>query len=102
MQAQTYYVVRSKTDGQYLVARLKIDENQSEANYLLLFQENYEALSYLNTHGTGVANRFAIESVPSQQLRSLAQRWSFKGFGLVRDPLEPQIQFLSYDRTINF
>jgi hypothetical protein len=97
MLSQTHYLLRSRIDGQYLVARLKAGESPTEANYLLLFKENYDALSYLNTHGAGVADRFSIESIPATQLKSLLQRWGFKGIGMVNDPLEPQIQFLSYE-----
>jgi hypothetical protein len=96
MLSQTHYLIRSRADGQYLVARLNRDDSQTEASYLLLFQENYEALSYLNQHAAGMSDRFAVESLPATQLKSLMQRWGFQGIGLVSDPLEPQIQFLAY------
>jgi hypothetical protein len=97
MLSQTHYLIRSRVDGQYLVARLRTDESPTEASYLLLFKEDYDALSYLNTHGASIAERFSVESIPATQLKSLMQRWGFKGIGLVGDPLEPQIQFLTYE-----
>jgi hypothetical protein len=97
MLSQVHYLIRSKIDGQYLVAHLKTKEREGEANYLLLFEEHFEALSYLNTHGADVAERFAIESIPATQLKNLLQRWGFQGIGVVTEPLEPRIQFLSYN-----
>jgi hypothetical protein len=97
MLSQTHYLIRSKIDGQYLVARLRTGRSQTEANYLLLFQEHFDALSYLNAHAAGVADRFSVESIPAPQLKGIMQRWGFKGIGLVQDPLEPQIQFLVGD-----
>lgn len=97
MLSQTHYLVRSRIDGQYLVARLRAGESPTEANYLLLFKESYDALSYLNAHGAELADRFSVESIPATQLKSLLQRWGFQGIGLVNDPLEPQIQFLIYE-----
>ncbi|WP_017315934.1 hypothetical protein [Mastigocladopsis repens] len=90
MFSQVYYLVRSKADGRYLAAR-----PNSEANgYLLLFGENFDALSYLNTHAAFVANRFSIESVPGSQIGDLLKRWGFSGVGIVSDPLIPKIEFL--------
>ncbi|MGH2415166.1 MAG: hypothetical protein ACRDEA_16035 [Microcystaceae cyanobacterium] len=97
MLSQVHYLIRSRIDGQYLVARLNTGESDTEANYLLIFREDFEALSYLNKHGADVANRFAVESIAATQLSGLLQRWGFKGVGLVQDPLEPRIQFLSYE-----
>lgn len=97
MLSQIHYLIRSKIDGQYLVARLRGGESETEVNYLLLFKEDFEALSYLNIHSGNVANRFAVESISATQLKGLLQRWGFKGVGLVQDPLEPRIQFLSYE-----
>jgi hypothetical protein len=90
-----HYLVRSKIDGQYLVARLTTAENQSEAHYLLVFKEDFEALSYLNNHAGYLADKFAVESLSSSQLKGVLQRWGFQGIGVVNDPLEPKIQFLS-------
>ncbi|MEM8780848.1 MAG: hypothetical protein AAGF26_18690, partial [Cyanobacteria bacterium P01_G01_bin.49] len=63
MLSQTYYLVRSKADGQYLVARINKDPDQAPVTYLLVFQEHFEALSYLNTHGSDVSDRFIVESM---------------------------------------
>ena len=94
--SQTYHLVRSKADGQYLVANLKgKDADAPPRPYLLLFREQFEALTYLNTHGREVADRFATESLASSQLESLIQRWGFAGVGIVNDPLIPTIEFLS-------
>jgi hypothetical protein len=51
-------------------------------------------LSYLNTHGSGVADRFAVEPLPGTQLGNLIKRWGFAGVGIVQDPLLPNIDFL--------
>ncbi|MFM6007020.1 MAG: hypothetical protein ACKPB7_27790 [Sphaerospermopsis kisseleviana] len=44
MLSQVYYIIRSKTDGKYITA--KIDDDKS--GYLLLFKEDFEALTNLN------------------------------------------------------
>jgi hypothetical protein len=98
MYSQIYYLVRSKADGQYLVAhpRANVDENPTQKqSYLLMFREHYDALSYLNTHAREVVDRFAIESIPGNQLETLLKRWNFNGVGIVQDPLLPKVEFLS-------
>ena len=96
MFSQVYYVIRSTTDGRYLVAHPEINsETANTTGYLLMFSQDFEALSYLNTHGKDVANRFAVESVPGSQLKNLLKRWSFAGVGVVRDPLLPSIEFFA-------
>lgn len=100
MLSQTYYLIRSKLDGSYLVARPRLSSNspetpQSNPGYLLLFREDFEALSYLNTHGSDLANRFGIESASGAQVEGLLKRWGFTGVGLVQDPLVPRVEFLS-------
>lgn len=95
MLSDIHYLIRSQTDGKYLVARPQLEQNKEQAGYLLLFRERFEALSYLNTHGQEVAHHFAVESVSGSQLKSLLQRWGFNGLGLVEDPLLPKIEFLS-------
>lgn len=102
MFSQVFYLIRSKVDGQYLVARPKqIEEREGRSPvdpaYLILFKEHFDALSYLNTHGADVANQFAVESLPGNQLGSLIKRWGFAGLGLVQDPLIPRIEFLQHD-----
>lgn len=92
MFSEVYYLVRSKTDGRYLAALA----NREDLGYLLLFRENFDALSYLNTHAAFVANRFSVESVPGSQIGGLLKRWGFSGVGIVSDPLIPKIEFLSH------
>ncbi|HEY9622548.1 MAG TPA: hypothetical protein V6C78_19470 [Crinalium sp.] len=100
MLSQIFYLVRSKTDGQYLVARPRSnapssnERDKPDPGFLLMFREHADALSYLNTHGSGVADRFAVESLPGTQLSNLMKRWGFKGVGIVQDPLVPSIEFL--------
>ncbi|GAB1540905.1 hypothetical protein NUACC21_35740 [Scytonema sp. NUACC21] len=93
MFSEIFYLVRSKADGRYLAARPNPD---NASTYLLLFRENFDAMSYLNTHAGEVANRFSVESIPGSQLRGLLQRWSFNGVGIVSDPLIPKIEFLQH------
>jgi len=93
MFTEIHYLLRSKFDGQYVTARLKNPDNNTEINYLLLFKEDYDALSYVNTHAPDAAGRFAVESVTGNQLKNQLQRWGFTGVGLVQEPLEPNIQF---------
>ena len=50
MLLQINYVIRSKRDGKYLVARLP-EKSGIEASYLLVFKQDYDALSYISTHG---------------------------------------------------
>lgn len=98
MYSQIYYLVRSKADGQYLVAhpRARGDEDPPpKQGYLLMFREHYDALSYLNTHAREVADRFAIDSISGNQLETLLKRWNFDGVGIVQDPLLPKVEFLS-------
>lgn len=91
---KTYYLIRSKLDGKYLVARIE-NKDGNQSNFLLLFKEDFEALSYLNTHAPAYSGEFRIESVVDSQLKGIMQRWEFTGVGIVNDPLIPQIQFLS-------
>ncbi|WP_138501155.1 hypothetical protein [Nostoc sp. PA-18-2419] len=93
MLSEVYYLVRSKSDGRYLTAHPNVDAS----SYLLLFRENFDALSYLNTHAAEVANRFAIELIPGTQLGSLLKRWGFTGVGIVTDPLVPKVEFLHHN-----
>jgi hypothetical protein len=97
MLSQIHYLIRSKIDGQYVVARLQLPETEKQVSYLLIFKEDFDALSYLNTHSGNFRDRFAIESLPATQLKGLLQRWGFQGIGLVQEPLEPRIQFLTYE-----
>ncbi len=91
MFSQSYYLIRSKIDGRYLTARP--EENQT--SYLLLFREDFDALSYLNTHASDLGlHRLAVESISGSQLSGVLKRWGFQGIGVVSDPLLPKIEFL--------
>ena len=92
MLSEVYYLVRSQADGRYLTAR----PNAEASGYLLLFHENYDALSYLNTHAAELANRFAVESIAGTQVGNLLKRWGFNGVGIVTDPLLPKVDFLQH------
>ena len=95
MFSQIYYLILSRADGRYLVAKPNTATQETGAGYLLMFREHFDALSYLNTHAAGVAERFAVESVSGSQIKNLLQRWGFSGVGIVQDPLVPRIEFLS-------
>jgi hypothetical protein len=96
MLSQTYYLIRSRQDGSYLVARPQASsQNQSQPGFVLLFREQADALSYLNTHAPDLANQFAVESLTPSQLETVLKRWSFKGVGVVDDPLLPTVSFLT-------
>jgi hypothetical protein len=92
MLSQFYYVVRSQTSGEYLVAHPSED---SADGFLLLFSADYEALSYINTHGSGTGG--AVEMLPSTALPATLKRWQLQGLGIVQDPLIPRVQFLRLD-----
>ncbi len=94
MLSQIYYLLRSKKDGQYLAVHPQTD-TEPTAGYLLLFREDYAALSYLNTHAEDIAQWFSVESIAATQLSGLFQRWGFIGIGIVDDPLPPTIKFLT-------
>lgn len=93
MFSQIHYLILSRADGRYLVATNNLGTDSATASYLLMFREHFDALSYLNTHGADVADRFTVESVSGTQLKGLLQRWGFTGVGIVQDPLVPQIEF---------
>jgi hypothetical protein len=88
MAYSSYYLIRSRSDGRYLAAR-----PDDTSSYLLLFQEDFIALSYLNTHASELASRLTVELVAESQLGDLMKRWGFVGVGLVSDPLIPTIEF---------
>jgi hypothetical protein len=95
--SQVYYLVRSKLDGKYVTARPHAGEDDPTTSpaYLLLFREHYDALSYLNTHGSDLAPQFAVESIAAGQVGSLLERWGFTGIAVVQDPLLPRVEFLT-------
>lgn len=93
MFSDIYYLILSRSDGRYLIAKPNTGAQDIEAGYLLMFREHFEALSYLNTHGGDVANRFTVESATGTQINNLLKRWGYSGVGIVQDPLVPQIEF---------
>lgn len=96
MLSQSHYLLRSKADGSYLVAHLDNQEGSvKNSQYLLIFNESFDALSYLNTHGFDIKEKFVVESISGNQLGNLLKRWGFKGVGIVQDPLLPRIDFLA-------
>jgi len=98
MSSSSYYLLRSRSDGSYLAARPHADqpsEPRQSVRYLLLFRQDYEALSYLNAHARDMTDRFAVESVTHHQIINILQRWDFTGIALVQDPLVPRVEFLT-------
>ena len=64
MLLQAHYLLRSKADGSYLVANLDNQESPvKNSQYLLIFNESFDALSYLNTHGFDIREKFVVESI---------------------------------------
>lgn len=101
MYSNVYYLVRSKKDGQYLVARPRVAsdaEASTPTEFLLVFQEHADALTYLNAFAQAMADQFGVESVPSSQLGNVMTRWGYRGFGIVQDPLLPKVEFMMRDR----
>lgn len=92
MLSDIYYLIRSKADGRYVSGRPNPDSAES---YLLLFSEHFDALSYLNQHAAELANKFSVESISGSQIKQILQRWSLTGIGIIKDPLIPQIEFMS-------
>ncbi len=95
--AALYYLLRSRQNGQYLAARQPQLEGKpaEQGRYLLLFQQDFEAMSYLNAHAPDMGDRFAVESHSLAQLKTSLERWGFAGVALVTDPLEPQVDFMA-------
>ncbi|MEM6252147.1 MAG: hypothetical protein AAF821_04415 [Cyanobacteria bacterium P01_D01_bin.156] len=91
MFSKSYYLLRSTHDGQYLAAKPR---NQESKGFLMLFNADYEALSYVNRHAAEVADRFAVEPISGQQLKQMMDRWGYDGVGVVNDPLVPEVDFL--------
>ncbi len=94
MFSQVYYIIRSRVDGKYLAA---IPDPDGSDRYLLLFKEDFDALSYLNKYASDLKDRLQVESIPSSQLSPILQRWGYSGIGLVGDPLLPRIEFMKRD-----
>jgi len=96
MYSNVYYLLRSRQDGRHLAARPEGPE--SDRTFLLIFQADHEALSYLSSHAPEMRDRFAVESVPAYQLKGMLTRWGFTGIGLVSDPALPKVDFMQRDR----
>ena len=94
MLSQINYLIRSQKDGKYLVAKIEEEDSNKTTSYLLVFKEDYEALSYINTHGQAMSDRLTVESTSANALKSILQRWGYQGIGYVQDPLIPEIQFM--------
>lgn len=92
MFTKSYYLLRSVHDGQYLAAKPRNIEDSK--GFLMLFNADHEALSYVNQHAAEVATRFAVEPISGQQLKQMMDRWGYEGVGVVTDPLVPQVDFL--------
>ncbi len=45
-----------------------------------------------------MAQQFGVESVISNQLTGILQRWGYQGMGVVEDPIEPRIKFFKQER----
>jgi hypothetical protein len=90
---QQWYVLRSRADGQYLVARLRPDPDQPPHPYLILFSEHADALTYLNRQAPDLAPQFAVESLTQPQLPGLLKRWSYVGIAIVEDAWIPTLKF---------
>ncbi|MBE9137598.1 hypothetical protein IQ254_10295 [Nodosilinea sp. LEGE 07088] len=98
MVSQLYYLLRSRADGSYLVARPQGSTQSDQpppTGYLLVFTADYEALSYVNTHAPDISDKFAVETVIASNLKPLISRWDFQGVGMVNDPQLPQIEFFN-------
>lgn len=99
MLTNIHYLLRSRQDGNYLVARPRPktsgdDPQRPNPGYLIMFQDHADGLTYLNTHAPELATNFVVESVTQSQLKTIMARWEFEGIGLVSDPLLPKIQFM--------
>jgi len=97
MFSQVYYLVRSRADGRYLVAHPNTDAEPSKSSYLLMFREHFDALSYLNTHGSDTADRFGVESVPGSQVGGLLKRWVLPAWALFKTHCYRKLSLTHFD-----
>jgi hypothetical protein len=97
MLSQSYFVVRSQTSGQYLVAHPSEDPS---IGFLLVFSNDYDALSYINTHAQSSRGDGRVETIAVTSLRPTLDRWQLKGIGVVSDPLIPQVEFFQIGPSI--
>ena len=96
--SQLYYLLRSRADGSYLVARPHgsgAPNQPTPTGFLLVFTADYDALSYLNAHAPELSDKFAIETITASTLKPLLSRWDFQGLGMVNDPRLPQVEFFN-------
>ncbi|MGF1457913.1 MAG: hypothetical protein ACFBSG_02695 [Leptolyngbyaceae cyanobacterium] len=98
MYSQIYYILRSRQDGRHLAARP--DGPDSQQTYLLIFQADHEALSYLSVHAPDMRDRFSIESVTAYQFKDTLNHWGFGGIGFVNDPAIPNISFIERSQVM--
>ncbi len=91
MFAETYTVLRSQVNGRYLVAH---PQTETRSAFLLVFQDLEQALSYVNAHAPSTAGSWSLEPITTPQVQQMINRWQFAGFGLVEDPLVPNIRFM--------
>jgi len=92
-----YYLLRSKSTGKYLIARPPVEGEHPEAPtdpFLLLFIADFDALSYINTHAKEHAAQFSVEYCDQTKIKGICDRWSYKGIGIVNDPLVPRVEFV--------
>ncbi|MEL7354242.1 MAG: hypothetical protein AAFN38_22680 [Cyanobacteria bacterium J06560_5] len=98
MLTTPYYLLRANSTGQYLVARPPVEGGHPELPtepFLLLFIADFDALSYLNAHAGEHAAQFSVEYCDQTKIKGICDRWSYKGVGIVNDPLVPSVEFLS-------
>jgi hypothetical protein len=98
MSSQIHYLLRSQIDGSYIAAhpdRGTTPDKPVDVGYLLLFKENFDALTYINKYAPDLKERVAVESIPGSQLGAILNRWGFTGVGIVQDPLLPRVEFLT-------
>ncbi|BAQ62239.1 hypothetical protein GM3708_2645 [Geminocystis sp. NIES-3708] len=93
---ETFYLLRSRQDGKYLVANIG-NSDEEKKSYLFVFKENFDALGYINHHSPEYKDLFSVESVSFPQLKLLLSRWGFSGIGIVEDILIPSIKFCTID-----
>lgn len=93
MATQIYYLLRSRQDGSYLAARPREGEAENASGFLLVFNADYEALTYMNVHAPDLSDRFSVESLPPSRLSPVLERWGYQGIGVVEEPRQPRVEF---------
>ena len=90
MLSQVFYLLRSRADGKYISACPNPD---AAVSYLLMFREDYDALSYLNAHAADVADRFGVESISGSQVKKLLERGDLTVWGVFKTRCYPILSF---------